>query len=192
MYLDLPKPLTPFPQRGPWSSHAPSPPVWKCEQRLNTVWICGKYPFNSTQGWHSIITFCSITTEVLRCSKLSLTLLSVWTISRSRLGPYSVLQILYKYLCSPEGFILHLCFFINQEEALWKRRFSTPVFRILKNTDQIFLLWKYCKKQRTLKKSCFPGTGKASVQVLLQKRFPLIHFLSLALISKLALPNFFT
>lgn len=159
MYLDLPKSLTLFPQRGPRSSHAPSPPVWKCEQRLNTVWICGKYPFNNTGGWHSIITFCSITTYILRCLKLSPTLLWVWTVSRSRLGPCCVLRILHKCLCSTEGFILHLDFFINQEEALWKRRFSPPVFSFLKNTDQTFILWKYCEKQRTLKKSCFPSTG---------------------------------
>lgn len=123
MYLELPRPLTPFPQKGPRSSHATSPSVRKWEERLNAVRICGKYQFNNTKGWHSIITLCSITTYVLRCSKLPLTLLCVRTVSRSRLGPYHVLQILHKYFCNTEWFILRLHFFIYQKRLSDREHF---------------------------------------------------------------------
>jgi len=155
MSLDLPRPLTPFPQKGPRSSHATSPSVRKWERRRNAVRICGKYPFNRTKGWHSIIALCSITTYVLRCSKLPLTLLWVSAVSRSRLGPCCVLQMLHKHFRSTEWFILHLYFVVNQKRLCDREHFVSPVFRVLKNTDQIFTLWKFCKKHKVLKNRLF-------------------------------------
>lgn len=129
MYLDL---QTGFPQKGPRSSHDTSSSVRKQEPRVNTVRICRKYPFNNTKGWHSIISLYSITAYILRCSKLPLTLLWVWTVSRSRLSPYCVLHILKKYFHNTEWFILHLLFFINQKGLSDRENFFTLYLRFWK------------------------------------------------------------
>lgn len=91
-----------------------------------------KIPFNNTKGWHSIISLYSITAYILRCSKLPLTLLWVWTVSRSRLSPYCVLHILKKYFHNTEWFILHLLFFINQKGLSDRENFFTLYLRFWK------------------------------------------------------------
>lgn len=154
MNLDLPRSPTPFPQRGPRSSHATSPSLRKREQRLNTVRICRKYPFDyipkaDIQSLHML-------NHYLRCSRLPPALLWVWTISRSRLGPNSVLQILHKYFRNTKWFILRLHLFINQKRLSDRKPYY---IRVLKNTDQIFVLWKFYRKQKAQKKSYFPDTS---------------------------------
>lgn len=64
-------------------------------------------------------------------------------------------HILHKYFRNTEQFILHLHFFINQKELSDSEYFLSPIFRVLKNTDQIFILWKFCKKQKALKNPIF-------------------------------------
>lgn len=105
------------------------------------VWICGKFPsLCCPQLLHTFWGAQDFTDFVV-----------VWTASRSQSSPSCVLHMLYKYFCSSEQFVLHLDFLINQKGSPTENIFF-PIFMVLKNTYQIFSLWK---KRKPLKHPVF-------------------------------------
>lgn len=142
-----------------------------------------------------IITLCSITTYVLRCSKLPPILLWVWIVNRYKSSLYCVLQILHKYFRNTEWFILHLCFFINQKRL--SDREYLPILYLGFWKIQTRFLYNESSGRSNTKNPIFRilVLAKASVtrsfifMVFYKILFHSSIFFLLSLISKSALPN---
>lgn len=165
----------PFPQRGPRSSHPLS--VRKWEQRLSTAWVCGKYPSTSTKCWHSITALCSITTCVLRCSELPLTLLWVWIVSRSRLSPCCALHIYFTNISAILNSLFDTCISSLIKKGSLTVNIFCPLYLGFWKIQTRFYIMKVLQEAESIKKIQFSihwywlwhQFPEVSTQILLQK-----------------------
>lgn len=175
MDLDLPRPLTPFPQRGPRSSHPLS--VRKWEQRPSAACVCGKYPSTSTKCWRSITALCSITTCILRCSELPLTLLWVWTVSRSRLSPCCALHIYFTNISAILNSLFGACISSLIKKGSLTVNIFCPLYLGFWKIQTRFYIMKVLQEAESIKKIQFSihwywlwhQLPEVSIQILLQK-----------------------